>query len=102
MLLHLLLDVHYWRAKRTLSGEVDGKLCIALHVRSWYIYICRTFITCTFITRRVHGRLYGLDLKNGHLRKPALDTIDSSIMKKAPADLKDEGKKPGYTCSFCG
>ena len=30
---------HNWWAKRALSGEVDGKLCIAVHTRMWYIYL---------------------------------------------------------------
>ena len=28
-----------WRAKRALGGEVDGKLCIAVHARMWCIFI---------------------------------------------------------------
>ena len=36
--------IGYWRAKRALIGEVDGKLCIAMHSRMWYFF-CRTLIT---------------------------------------------------------
>ena len=58
----------------------------------------------TFITRRVHGRVYGLNLKkgNGRLGKPAIGTLGSSMMKKMAADLKEKGKKPGSICGLLG
>ena len=46
-----------WRAKRALIGDEDGKLRIAVHGYI-YIYMCHTLIT-----RRVHGKFYGLNLK---------------------------------------
>ena len=55
-----------------------------------YIYIHRTFIT-----RRVHGRFYGLDFKNvgnGRLGKLAIDTLVLSMMKKMAADSMAQGK----------
>ena len=44
-----------------------------------YIYMCHMFIT-----RRVHGGFYGLDLKkgNGHLGKLDMNALDSSMIKK--------------------
>ena len=55
-----------------------------------------------FITRRVHRRFYGLDLKkgNGRLGKLAIDALDSSMMRAA--DSKAKGKKPGSTRSLLG
>ncbi len=42
-----------------------------------------------FITRRINGRIYGLNLKgNGQLRLS---------MRKMASDLKSKGKNPGYT-----
>ena len=82
-------------AKRAISGEADGKLCIAeCGIYTYiYVYIC---VCCTFITRRLHGRFYGLDLKKGNtcLGKPDIDTLDSSRVKKTAADSKAKGKKP--------
>ena len=34
--------------------------------------------------------------------EPALDTLDSSMMKKTAADSKTIGKKLGSTCSLLG
>ena len=39
--------------------EVDGKFCIAVHARMWYIYMCVLYVH----NPGVHGRFYGLDLK---------------------------------------
>ena len=56
----------------------------------------------TFITRGVHGRFYGLYLKkeNGCHGKHAMDTLDSSMMKKTAAVSNSKGKKlyPSMTC----
>ena len=47
----------YWRAKRVLAGEVDGKLFIAVHAS------CMSYFCLAFVYWRVHGRFYRLDLK---------------------------------------
>ena len=39
---------------------------------------------------------------NGRLGKQAINTLDSSIVKKKAADLKAEGKKPGSTRGLLG
>ena len=58
------------------------------------------YMCCMFITGKVHGRFYRLDLKKGSslLGKLAIDTLDSLMMKKTAADSKAKGKKPGSTC----
>ena len=33
-------EVTSWRTKQALSGELDGKLRIAMHARMCYIYVC--------------------------------------------------------------
>ena len=39
---------------------------------------------------------------NGHLGKIAIDTLDSSMVKKTAADSKAKGNKPGSTCGLLG
>ena len=54
----------------------------------------------SFITQRVHGRFYRLDikiLKNGHLGKLAIDKLDSSMMKKMTTDSKSKETKHRHT-----
>ena len=78
------------RAKRALSGDMDRKLRIAVHVHMWYVYL---YICHTFINWGVHGRFYRRDKKGkGCLGKHAIDTIDLSMTKKTAANLKANGK----------
>ena len=79
---------------------MNGKLHIAGNSLIWYIYLHVAHV----LTRRVHGRIYRLDLKkgNGQLGKLDIDTLDSSMMKKMATDLKTNGKKPGYTSRLRG
>ena len=51
----------------------------------------------TIIIGERSERFYRLDLKKGNSRrgKLAIDTLDSSMMKKTAADSKAKGKKPG-------
>ena len=83
-----------WRAKRALTGEVDGKLSIAALAHMVYI------------TRRVHGRFtdstYIKKGGNGRRGKLAIDTLDSSMMKKTAADSKTKGSKPESTRDLLG
>ena len=45
--------------------------------------------------------IYGLDLKRKWSSwKPAIVTLDSSMMKKTAAYSKAKGKKPGSTCAI--
>ena len=67
---------------RALSGEVDGKLYIAVHA-------------IPFITRRVHGRFYGFDLKRKWLSRKTRHRLVNA--EENAADLKAQGKKPGFT-----
>ena len=58
------------------SGEMDGKFCIATHYSMWFLYkyiyiyisayICVCVCVCVLYVSipEVHGRFYGLDLKN--------------------------------------
>ena len=39
--IQLWLLHNHWRAKRAHIGQVDGKLYIATHAHTWYIYICQ-------------------------------------------------------------
>ena len=57
-----------------------------------------------FITRRVHGGFYGLDLKkgNGHLGKLDMYALDSSKIKKMAADCKFKRRKQRCTYDPCG
>ena len=50
-----------WQVKQALSGEMDGKLCIATHA---HILLLVGMYICCFTTWRVHGKFYRLDLKN--------------------------------------
>ena len=38
-----ILQCNYWRAKRALNGDMDGKLHIVVHACMWYIYVCPYF-----------------------------------------------------------
>ena len=55
------------------------------------VYMCRMFIN-----RRVESTLNILRTRlnkgNGRLGKPAIDTLDSSMIKKMAADSKAKGK----------
>ena len=65
-------------------------------------YVLPRMSVCTFITRRVHERFYGLDKKgNCRLGKPDR-SLDLSMMKKTAADSKVKGKKHGSTCCLLG
>ena len=55
-----------------------------------------------FITRRVHGIFYRLIKGSGSLEKLAIDTLNSSSVKKTAADLKAKGKKPVSTHGSLG
>ena len=63
------------------------KTLYSTHARMWYIY--SVYIFSYIHNPGVHGRFYGLDLnENGHLGKPVVDMLDSSMMKKTAADSK--------------
>ena len=68
---------------------------------SMYLYMCHMFIT-----RRVESarKILPTQLKkgNGPLEKPAIDTLDSSIMKITAADSMANGMKLGSTHDLLG
>ena len=70
---------------------------VLMHMPVCCIYMCHMFIT-----RRIHRRFYGLNLKKEMVIKPAIDTLDSSMMNKIVADSKAKGKKPGSTHGLLG
>ena len=71
-------------------------------------YMVCIYMGHTFITRKVHRRFYGLDLKgNGRLGLLAIVMLDLSMMKKTAADLKAKRrkkrrKKPGSARDLLG
>ena len=80
----LLTRYNNWRAERALSGEVDVNLRNAAHGRLYVCAVCQLESTLVLRTRHVKG--------NGRHGKPALDTLDWSMMKKTTADSKAKGK----------
>ena len=68
--------------------------------------VCSIYMCCMFITQRVESawKILRTRLKkgNGRLGKLAIDTLDSSMMKKTAADSKAKGKKPGSTHGLLG
>ena len=67
-----------------------------MHARMWYIYV-----PYIHNPERAQKILWTrLKKGNGRLGKPAIDTLDSSMVKKTAADSKAKGKKPGSTSSL--
>ena len=83
----------YWQAKQALSGEMDGKLHIAMHAHMWHM-------TEIHNLERARKILQTRLKENGHLGKHTMDVLDLSMMKKMPAGSMANGKKPGSTHSL--
>ena len=77
--------------QRFVIDERCWKNRIAARTRMWFVYTC-----VPFHTAEGHERSRSR-LGNGHLGKPAIDTLDLSMMKKKVADLEAKGKKHGST-----
>ena len=83
---------------------MDGKLCIAPHAPCGiYICVCVCVCVCASYDRNPESawKILRTQLeKKSHLGKPAIVTLDSSMMGKMAAESKAKGKKPGSTCGL--
>ena len=75
---------------------MDTSYCRTRPLKDLYVCaIARACVCRTSITRRVHGRFYGLDLKKEMVVvENLLDTPDFVMIKKMVADSKAKGTKP--------
>ena len=77
---------------------MEDFVLLCMPVCSIYIYV--PYIHNPESTRKILRTQ--LKKGNGRLGKPAIDVLDSSLMKKMAADLKAKGKKHGSTFSLLG